>query len=162
MDGADLGGALVSLVRDLDPGLMTLIGAACYLLGLAAFVQGAMRLLRLSEDKFHGPSAAGTALCFLVCLVMVSFPSWLSAGGESLFGAGETAASASLGHGGRGRRLRRPAGSGAHHRRLGRAAGLPARRLRAARPPPTACPAPARAGPSRTCWAASAPGTSQD
>ena len=102
MDGTDLGGALVSLVRDLDPGLMTLIGAACYLLGLAAFVQGAMRLLRLSEDKFHGPSAAGTALCFLVCLVMVSFPSWLSAGGESLFGAGETAAAASLGHGGRG------------------------------------------------------------
>ena len=101
MDGTDLGGALVSLVRDLDPGLMTLIGAACYLLGLAAFVQGAMRLLRLSEDKFHGPSAAGTALCFLVCLVMVSFPSWLSAGGESLF-RGSTAASASLGHGGRG------------------------------------------------------------
>ena len=100
MEGTDLGGALVSLVRDLDPGLMTLIGAACYLLGLAAFVQGAMRLLRLSEDRFHGPSAAGTALCFLVCLVMVSFPSWLSAGGESLFGE-STAASASLGHDGR-------------------------------------------------------------
>ena len=62
--------------------------------------QGAMRLLRLSEDRFHGPSAAGTALCFLVCLVMVSFPSWLSAGGESLFGE-STAASASLGHDGR-------------------------------------------------------------
>ena len=101
MGGTDLGGALISLVRDLDPALMRLIAAACYLLGLVAFIQGAARLLRLSEDRFNGPSAAGTALCFLVCLVMVSVPSWLSAGGESLFGEG-TAASASLGHGGRG------------------------------------------------------------
>ena len=101
MQGTDLGGALISLVRDLDPALMGLIAAACYLLGLVAFIQGAARLLRLSEDRFHGPSAAGTALCFLVCLVMVSVPSWLTAGGESLFGEG-TAASASLGHGDRG------------------------------------------------------------
>ena len=93
-----LGGALISLVQDLDPALMRLISVACYLLGLLAFVQGCARLLRLSEDRFHGPSAAGTALCFAVCLVMVSFPSWLSAGTESLFGTG-TAASASLGHG---------------------------------------------------------------
>ena len=97
MQGTDLGGAMISLVRDLDPALMWLIAVACYLLGLLAFVQGCARLLRLSEDRFNGPSAAGTALCFLVCLVMVSFPSWLSAGGESLFGQG-TAASASLGH----------------------------------------------------------------
>ena len=97
MGGTDLGGALISLVRDLDPALMGLISAACYLLGLAAFVQGAARLLRLSEDRFHGPTGAGTALCFLICLVMVSVPSWLSAGGESLFGT-DTAASASLGH----------------------------------------------------------------
>ena len=101
MQGTDLGGALISLVRDLDPALMGLIAVACYLLALVAFIQGAARLLRLSEDRFHGPSAAGTALCFLICLVMVSVPSWLSAGGESLFGTG-TAASASLGHGGRG------------------------------------------------------------
>ena len=100
MNGTDLGGALISLVRDLDPALMRLISAACYLLGLVAFVQGCARLLRLSEDRFHGPSTAGTALCFLICLVMVSVPSWLTAGGESLFGAGGTAASASLGHGG--------------------------------------------------------------
>ncbi|MCY4502945.1 MAG: hypothetical protein OXE57_15450, partial [Alphaproteobacteria bacterium] len=97
MQGTDLGGAMISLVRDLDPALMGLIAVACYLLGLLAFVQGCARLLRLSEDRFNGPSGAGTALCFLVCLVMVSFPSWLSAGGESLFGQG-TAASASLGH----------------------------------------------------------------
>ena len=93
-----LGSALISLVRDLDPALMRLISVACYLLGLLAFVQGCARLLRLSEDRFHGPSAAGTALCFLVCLVMVSFPSWIAAGTESLFGTG-TAASASLSHG---------------------------------------------------------------
>ena len=98
MQGRDLGDALISLVRDLDPALMGLIAVACYLLALVAFVQGAARLLRLSEDRFNGPSAAGTALCFLVCLVMASFPSWLAAGGESLFGT-HTAASASLGHG---------------------------------------------------------------
>ena len=97
MNGTGLGGALVSLVRDLDPGLMRLIAIVGYLLALLAFVQGCARLLRLSEDRFHGPSAAGTALCFLVCVVMASFPSWLSAGGESLFG-GSTAAAASLGH----------------------------------------------------------------
>ena len=99
MNGTGIGEALLSLVRDLDPALMGLISVACYLLGLLAFLQGCARLLRLSEDRFHGPSAAGTALCFLVCLVMVSFPSWISAGTESLFGAGGTAASASLGHG---------------------------------------------------------------
>ena len=101
MQGTDLGGAMISLVRDLDPALMGLISVCCYLLGFAAFIQGCARLLRLSEDRFNGPSAAGTALCFLVCLVMASFPSWLAAGGESLFGRG-TAASASIGHGGRG------------------------------------------------------------
>ena len=132
MNGTDLGGALISLVRDLDPGLMGLIAAACYLLGLVAFIQGAARLLRLSEDRFHGPSAAGTALCFLVCLVMVSVPSWLSAGGESLFGAGHGGLRQPRARG-PGRRLRRVARRGAHHRRLGRAAGLPARRVRAAR-----------------------------
>ena len=99
MNGTGIGEALLSLVRDLDPALMGLISVACYLLGLLAFLQGCARLLRLSEDRFHGPSAAGTALCFMVCLVMVSFPSWISAGTESLFGAGGTAASASLGHG---------------------------------------------------------------
>ena len=65
MGGTDLGGALISLVRDLDPGLMTLVAAACYLLGLAAFVQGATRLLRISEDRFHGlpPPAPPSASC---------------------------------------------------------------------------------------------------
>ena len=102
MQGNDLAGALTSLVRDLDPGLASLVSIACYLLGLLAFFQGAARLLKTSEDKFHAPSAAGTALSFLICAVMAAFPPWLAGAGESLFGTGRTAASASLGYGGRG------------------------------------------------------------
>ena len=102
MQGNDLADALISLVRDLEPGLELLVSIACYLLGLLAFFQGAARLLKTSEDKFHAPSAAGTALSFLICVVMVAFPSWLAGAGESLFGIGRTAAGASLGYGGRG------------------------------------------------------------
>lgn len=102
MQGNSLAQALVSLVRDLEPGLAMLIAAVCYLLGLAAFLQGALRLLKTSEDKFHAPSGAGTALSFLLCLVLITFPSWLAGAGESLFGAGRTAAGASLGYGARG------------------------------------------------------------
>ena len=40
MQGTDLGGAMISLVRDLNPALMGLIAVCCYLLGLLAFVQG--------------------------------------------------------------------------------------------------------------------------
>ncbi len=101
MQGNNLAEALVSLVRDLEPGLMMLVAVACYLLGLFAFFQGAIRLLKTSEDKFHAPSAAGTALCFLISAVMAAFPSWLAGTGESLFGTGRTAAIASLGYGGR-------------------------------------------------------------
>ena len=102
MQDNNLAEALVSLVRDLDPGLALLVPAVCYLLGLLAFFQGAARLLKASEDRFHAPSAAGTALSFLVCAVMIAFPSWLAGAGESLFGTGRTAAGASLGYGGRG------------------------------------------------------------
>ena len=102
MQDNNLAEALVSLVRDLDPGLALLVPAVCYLLGLLAFFQGAARLLKTSEDRFHAPSAAGTALSFLVCAVMVAFPSWLAGAGESLFGTGRTAAGASLGYRGRG------------------------------------------------------------
>ena len=97
-----LADALASLVRDLEPGLALLVSVVCYLLGLLAFFQGAARLLKASEDKFHAPSAAGTALSFLICAVMTAFPSWLAGAGESLFGTGRTAARASLGYGGRG------------------------------------------------------------
>ena len=98
----DLGQAMIALVRDLEPGLLLLVSALCYLLALAAFAQGLMRLLKTSEDKFHAPSGGGTALSFLICIVMAALPSWLTAAGESLFGAGAPSSAASLGYGGRG------------------------------------------------------------
>ena len=98
----DLGQAMISLVRDLEPGLLLLVSAVCYVLALAAFAQGALRLLKTSEDKFHAPSGGGTALSFLICILMAALPSWLSASGESLFGAGTPSSAASLGYGARG------------------------------------------------------------
>ena len=97
-----LGQAMISLVRDLEPGLLLLISALCYLLALFAFAQGLLRLLKTSEDKFHAPSGGGTALSFLICIVLAALPSWLGAASESLFGAGPLPGSASLGYGGRG------------------------------------------------------------
>ena len=58
----DLGQAMISLVRDLEPGLLILVTVVCYLLALMALAQGLLRLLKTSEDKFHAPSAGGTAL----------------------------------------------------------------------------------------------------
>ena len=55
MQGTDLGSAMISLVRDLDPALMGLISVCCYLLGLAAFIQGCARLLRLSRTASTDP-----------------------------------------------------------------------------------------------------------
>ena len=98
----DLGQAMISLVRDLEPSLLLLVSALCYVLALFAFAQGLLRLLKTSEDKFHAPSGSGTALSFLICIVMAALPSWLSAAGESLFGSGTRPAAASLGYGARG------------------------------------------------------------
>ena len=72
------------------------------MLALFAFAQGLLRLMKTSEDKFHAPSGSGTALSFLICIVMAALPSWLSAAGESLFGSGARPAAASLGYGARG------------------------------------------------------------
>ena len=98
----DLGQAMVSLVRDLEPALLILVTAVCYLLALMALAQGLLRLLKTSEDKFHAPSAAGTALSFLLCVVLAALPSWLDAASESLFGTANPPGAASLGYGGRG------------------------------------------------------------
>ena len=98
----DLGKAMISLVRDLEPGLLILVTAVCYLLALMALAQGLLRLLKTSEDKFHAPSAGGTALSFLICIVLAALPSWLDAATESLFGTANPPGTASLGYGGRG------------------------------------------------------------
>ena len=97
-DSNDLGQAMISLVRDLEPGLLLLVSALCYLLALFAFAQGLLRLLKTSEDKFHAPSAGGTALSFLICIVMAALPSWIGAASESLFGTAAPPGSASLGY----------------------------------------------------------------
>ena len=94
----DLGQAMISLVRDLEPGLLILVTAVCYLLALMALAQGLLRLLKTSEDKFHAPSAAGTALSFLICIVLAALPSWLDATSESLFGTANPPGTASLGY----------------------------------------------------------------
>ena len=98
----DLGQAMVSLVRDLEPALLLLVTVLCYVLALVAFAQGLLRLFKTSEDKFHAPSGAGTALSFLICIVMAALPSWLAAASESLFGTATPPGTASLGYGARG------------------------------------------------------------
>ena len=49
-ESRDLGQAMISLVRDLEPGLLLLISALCYVLALFAFAQGLLRLFKTSED----------------------------------------------------------------------------------------------------------------
>ena len=150
---------MISLVRDLEPGLLLLVSALCYLLALTAFAQGLLRLLKTSEDKFHAPSGGGTAASFLICIVMAALPSWLAAAGESLFGAGTPAGTASLGYGGRGADYDAcwpPSSPWSAWSACSPSSGAPS----CSAPPPTAGPAPAAAGPSPTWPAASPPGTS--
>ncbi|MDE0051555.1 MAG: hypothetical protein OXO52_17335 [Rhodospirillales bacterium] len=97
-ESQDLGQAMISLVRDLEPGLLLLVSALCYVLALVAFAQGLFRLFKTSEDKFHAPSGTGTALCFLICIVLAALPSWIGAASESLFGTATPAGTASLGY----------------------------------------------------------------
>ena len=99
MPGNDAGQALVSLVRDLAPGLALLIAAVCYLLAFAAFLQGLFRLLRMSNGGGEAPGGWGTALSFVIAAVMATFPSWLDAAGGSLFGAPHPPAAAAIGYG---------------------------------------------------------------
>lgn len=94
----DLGQAMIALVRDLEPGLLLLLSALCYVLALVAFAQGLLRLFKTSEDKFHAPSGAGTALSFLICIVLAALPAWIGAASESLFGSAAPAGTASLGY----------------------------------------------------------------
>ncbi len=98
-EGRSLADALISLVRDVDAPLRLGISAVCYLLALGAFAQGCLRLLRASNG-FQGPAAMGTALCFLVCVVLVTLPSWIVGGEMSLFGERTGGVAATLGYGG--------------------------------------------------------------
>ena len=97
--GNNLAEALVALVRDVEPGFFLLLSGLCYLFGVVAFWQGAIRLLKLSEDRSQASSMMGTVLCFVLCSVFVSLPSWMVGAGESLFGAGRTQGAVTLGYG---------------------------------------------------------------
>lgn len=97
----DIGAAMVSLVRDLEPGLLLVISILSWILALLCFAQGCGRALRHARDPFQAPRFGGIVLSFLLTAVFAALPSVLSAAGESLFGAGASAASVSLGYGGR-------------------------------------------------------------
>lgn len=98
-DGVSLADALISLVRDVDAPLRLAISVVCYLLALGAFAQGCLRLLRASNG-FQAPAAMGTVLCFVVCMVLVTLPSWIVGGEMSLFGERTGGVGATLGYGG--------------------------------------------------------------
>ena len=96
----DVGGALVAAVADLKPGLEPLIWTVFYLLALVVFVQGCLRLARRANGEAGSGSLWGAGVSFLIAAVLVWMPQVLSGAGESLFGK-ETAASVTLGYGGR-------------------------------------------------------------
>ena len=100
-EGRSIADALISLVRDVDEPLRLAISAVCYLLALGLFAQGCMRLLRAS-DRLQGAAGMGTALCFIVCVVLVTLPSWIVGGEMSLFGERTGGVGATLGYGGGG------------------------------------------------------------
>ena len=97
----DIGQAMVSLVRDLEPGLLLMISVLSWILALACFAQGCSRLLRYARDPFQSPRFGAIVMSFVLTGAFAALPSVLSAAGESLFGAGASAASVSLGYGGR-------------------------------------------------------------
>ena len=129
----DLGQAMISLVRDLEPGLLLLVSALCYVLALFAFAQGLLRLLKTSEDKFHAPSGGGTALSFLICIVMAALPSWLVGGGRKPVRLRGTAGCGEPRLWRARRRLRRAAGGRLHPCQPGWAVCLHPGRLHVAR-----------------------------
>ncbi len=97
----DLGAALVRFAVDVEPAVLGLVGVGCYLLAAASFLAGCLRVVRHADAPARAPGGTGTALCFVNVAVLVTLPSWLDAAGETLFGASRTAASASLGYGGK-------------------------------------------------------------
>ncbi|MDE0173305.1 MAG: hypothetical protein OYH76_19190 [Defluviicoccus sp.] len=97
----DLAGALIAAVADLKPGVMLLIGLACYLLALLVFVQGCLRILRHVDTAGAGPSLWSAAASFLIAAGLIWLPGVLAGAGKTFF-AGQTPGVATLGYGGRG------------------------------------------------------------
>lgn len=85
---ASFDAALVRAVGELEEGALLLIITVSYLLGLTLLVAGLLRLKQSSEDALRAPRGGGTAVCFVGGMVLLSFPAWLEAGSETLFGAG--------------------------------------------------------------------------
>ena len=93
----DLARALTGAVADLEAPAMLLISLACRLLSLFAFLQGCVRLLKASEDRYRAPPMAGTVVSFAAAAILAALPEVLAGAGETLFG-GQTRARASLGY----------------------------------------------------------------
>ncbi len=100
MQSQGLGGALISLVANLILEARLLLSIACYLLGGAVFLVALLRLMRSGEEGLRGPSGFGTAATFLAAIVFLTFPQWLDAWGETLFGGVPEGAGASLAYAG--------------------------------------------------------------
>ena len=98
MDAQGIGEALVALIATLLVPGSALVEIACYVIGGAVFLQALLRLMRSGEEGLRGPSGMGTALTFLVAIVFLTFPQWLNAWGDTLFGGTERGAAASLGY----------------------------------------------------------------
>ena len=78
---------LAAAVAELEPGLYGLMVGVAYILGMAGYGAGLLRMARMSERYTSSPGGTGTVLCFAAGTAMFSFPSWLESGGLSLFGA---------------------------------------------------------------------------
>lgn len=76
---------LINLVADITPGLIELLLAICWLLGLTAFASGLFRLKRHSEGGSVRP--AGTAMTFLLAFALLALPAMLDAAAATLFGS---------------------------------------------------------------------------
>ena len=100
MESRGLGGALISLVADLLPEARGLVSIVCYLLGGALFLVALLRLMRSGEDGLRGPSGYGTSATFLAAIVFLTFPQWLDAWGNTLFGGRPEGAGATLAYAG--------------------------------------------------------------
>lgn len=92
--------ALVSLVGDITAPLLLLVAAVCWILAACAFMAGALRLIQHAAGG-RPPSGLGTAMWFVVAVVLLRLPAWIGSAGRTLFGAAPSNAQVTLGYGGR-------------------------------------------------------------